>query len=115
VVEGVLHRYLTGCSTRARASHRTLLLGCTLPGVAPLIARMLGAGVTIVDSGDHRRCAAASTRCREVMRSVDDRDRASARDRRPSGSRASVRPSSAEARGDVEIVDLATSPPVLRS
>ena len=53
VVEGVIHRYLDGVFVDGdEASHPdTLLLGCThFPVFAPMLARVLGPDVAIVDS-----------------------------------------------------------------
>jgi glutamate racemase len=53
VVEAVAHRYLDGLFDAARADGRpdTLLLGCThFPVFAPVLRRVLGADVAIVDS-----------------------------------------------------------------
>ena len=53
VVEGVIHRYLDGIFVEGgdRLHPDTLLLGCThFPVLAPALVRVLGRGVTIVDS-----------------------------------------------------------------
>jgi glutamate racemase len=53
VVEGVVHRYLDDLFVAGAASGHpdTLLLGCThFPVLAPVLGRVLGPGVTIVDS-----------------------------------------------------------------
>ena len=53
VVEGVIHRYLDGIFVEGgdRIHPDTLLLGCThFPVLAPALTRVLGRGVTIVDS-----------------------------------------------------------------
>jgi glutamate racemase len=122
VVEGVLHRYLDGLFDAAGDAERpdTLLLGCThFPVFAPLIARMLGAGVTIVDS--------AATTADALRRALDAakltraaRDTGAVRLLATDGAERFARIGATflgrrlEA-SDIEIVDLATGPPILRS
>ena len=122
VVEGVLHRYLDGLFD-ARTGEEppdTLLLGCThFPVFAPLIAQILGAGVTIVDSAattaDALRRAldaaklirSASTTGTVRLLATDGAERFARIGATFLGRKLAV--------SDVEIVDLATSPPVLRS
>jgi len=122
VVEGVLHRYLDGLFDAACDAERpdTLLLGCThFPVFAPLIARMLGAGVTIVDS--------AATTADALRRALDAakltraaRDTGAVRLLATDGAERFARIGATflgrrlEAT-DIEIVDLATGPPILRS
>ena len=122
VVEGVLHRYLDGLFD-ARTGEEppdTLLLACThFPVFAPLIAQILGAGVTIVDSAattaDALRRAldaaklirSASTTGTVRLLATDGAERFARIGATFLGRKLEV--------SDVEIVDLATSPPVLRS
>jgi glutamate racemase len=122
VVEGVLHRYLDELFDAAATVERpdTLLLGCThFPVFAPAIGRMLGPGVTIVDS--------AATTADALARTLEDTGL-----RRRGDARGSVRLLATDGAdrfarigatflgrrlqaADVEIVDLVTNPPVLRS
>jgi len=122
VVEGVLHRYLDGLFD-ARTGEEppdTLLLGCThFPVFAPLIAQILGAGVTIVDSAATtadalRRALDAAKLIRSApmtgtvrLLATDGAERFARIGATFLGRKLEV--------SDVEIVDLATSPPVLRS
>jgi glutamate racemase len=118
----VLHRYLDGLFDAAGDAERpdTLLLGCThFPVFAPLIARMLGVGVTIVDS--------AATTADALRRALDAakltraaRDTGTIRLLATDGAERFARIGATflgrrlEA-SDIEIVDLATDPPILRS
>jgi glutamate racemase len=122
VVEGVLHRYLDGLfdARTGEDPPDTLLLGCThFPVFAPLIAHILGAGVTIVDS--------AATTADALRRALD-----AAQLMRSASTSRTVRLLATDGAerfariggaflgrkldaSDVEIVDLATGPPLLRS
>jgi len=64
IVEAVAHRYLDElfAEPAAKAAPDTLVLGCThFPVVAPALARVLGPGVTIVDSAATTAAALAET------------------------------------------------------
>lgn len=122
VVEGVLHRYLDGLFDARAGEERpdTLLLGCThFPVFAPLIARMLGADVTIVDSAattaDALRAALGAANLTRAATSpgtvrllaTDGAERFARIGGAFLGRKLDA--------SDVEIVDLATGPPLLRS
>jgi glutamate racemase len=122
VVEGVLHRYLDGLFDAAGDAEPpdTLLLGCTrFPVFAPLIARMLGAGVTIVDSAATtadalRRALDAAKLTRAASDTGTVRLLATDGAERFARTGATFLGRRLEA-SDIEIVDLARGPPILRS